>query len=85
MVQYVSLVLGSVMKFPRAVMVPTVWASEDPTKVCIRTPTENPDTYFETILTPDEADMLSFWIKADVVRARSRIQSDEWLMKQKKG
>jgi hypothetical protein len=77
--------VGSEMKLPRSVMVPAVWASEDPTKVCIRTPTENPDTYYETILTVDEADMLSFWLKADVVRARSRIASEEWLTKQKKG
>ena len=64
------------MKLPRALFIPKVWAPEDPCTVCLRTPTSEADTYYETVLTPDEADMLSFWLRVDVMRARAYIETD---------
>lgn len=65
------------MKLPRSLYLPTVWASEDPGTVCLRTPTDNPDTYYETVLTADEADMLSFWLRVDVMRAKAYIATQK--------
>lgn len=65
------------MKLPRALFLPKVWASDDPTMVCFRTPTDDPDTYYETVMTADEADMFSFWLRVDVMRARAFIETDK--------
>lgn len=53
-------VLHAIRHLPRAVMVPYVMMPYDPETVVIRTPTSNPESYFETILTPDEAEKLAF-------------------------
>ena len=65
------------MTLPRSLMTPTVWQPEDPSTVCYRTPTESPNTYYETVLTPDEAEMFSFWLLVDAKRAKAYISTQK--------
>lgn len=48
------------MMLPRSVMTPNVWACRNPEMVCYRTPIGNPNEYFETNLTPSEAETFAF-------------------------
>ena len=59
---------------PRCILVPYVTISPDPTKVVTRTPLDT-DTFYETVLTPDEAHMLGLYLLLDAERARGAIRS----------
>lgn len=67
---------------PRCLFVPYVIGSEKVESVVVRTPTSDPTEYFETELTPEEAENYALDLLIAVRRAKSVRASREWLEKQ---
>jgi hypothetical protein len=59
---------------PRCLHVPYVTIGPDPTKVITRTPLDV-DTFYETVLTPDEAECLGLYLMLDAKRAKAALRS----------
>lgn len=51
-------------------MRPRVWMPRDPEMVCIHAPINDPNEYYESNLTPDEAETLAWELWTDARRAR---------------
>lgn len=64
------------MKYPRVLLRPSICHSSEPGSVIIRTPLEDPNTYYETVLSADEAHMLGLELLMDANRARCWLQSE---------
>jgi hypothetical protein len=58
---------------PRCLHVPYVTIGPDPTKVITRTPLDT-DTFYETVLTPDEAEVYGLYLMLDAKRAKAAIR-----------
>jgi hypothetical protein len=58
---------------PRCLHVPYVTIGPDPTVVVTRTPLDV-DTFYETVLTPDEAECLGLYLMLDAKRAKAAIR-----------
>jgi len=67
--------------YPRSIMVPKVWQSHDPEMVEIRTVIDEPNVYYESRLTPEEAETLAWELWTDARRARSRGEANKRLAK----
>lgn len=66
----------------RVPMLPAVRISRNPENVCLRTAlaiSSNESTYYETTLSPDEAEALGLDLMLDARRARAMRASNEWL------
>lgn len=66
----------------RALLLPRVTMSQLPNMVVTKTPTESPDTYFETAMTPKEARRYAVDILNDADRAERNLETQRWLAKQ---
>lgn len=60
---------------PRALLLPRLQQPRDPTTVEYKTPTEDPDTYFETVLTWEEAMLFAAQIQIDAHRAKEAAEA----------
>lgn len=67
------------MSLPRVLFRPRVVMSPTPEMVCIKTPTDSPEIYFETMLDPDEAIDHASQILADALRAKRMRATQDWL------
>jgi len=68
----------------RALYLPRVVMSQTPTMVVTKTPTDSPDTFFETALTPAEARRYATDLLIDADRAERFTETAKWLVKQQK-
>lgn len=63
---------------------PRVVMSEQPEMVVSKVPLDSPDTYFETVMEPDEAIEYATQLLNDAARAKRMRETNRWLAKQKK-
>lgn len=70
---------------PRCLFIPYVIATERVQSVVLRTPTSDPNEYFETELTPEEAENYALDMLIAVRRAKSARASREWLETRQSG
>lgn len=66
----------------RCLHTPYVTQARDPETVCVRTPTASPREYFETVLTPEEAENLGLELLIEARRAKEARAHREWLLAQ---
>lgn len=64
---------------PRCLLVPRVIPSPDPAMVVTKTPTESPEIFYETKLTPIEARRLGLALLIDADRADRHAETIRWL------
>jgi hypothetical protein len=57
--------------------------SERPHLVITKVPTDSPDTFFETVMTPAEARRLALDLLNDADRAERFLETAKWLAKQR--
>lgn len=67
---------------PRCLFIPYVIASERVESVVTRTPVGEPNTYFETEMTPEEAENFALDLLNEARKAKHLRSSREWLEKQ---
>lgn len=70
---------------PRCLFVPYVTATERVESVVTRTPTSDPNEYFETEMTPEEAENYALDLLIAVRRAKHVRASREWHERQQSG
>lgn len=63
----------------RCLLRPYTTMPRDPESVCIRTPTSSPNEYFETVLTPEEAEDYGLNLLIEARRAKAARASRLWL------
>lgn len=68
----------------RALFLPRVVMSERPHLVVTKTPTDSPETFFESALTPAEARRLATDLLIDADRAERFSETQRWLAKHQK-
>jgi hypothetical protein len=68
----------------RALFLPRVVMSPMPAAVVSKVPTESPDTFFETVMTPAEARRYAMDLLIDADRAERHKETLEWLAKHPK-
>lgn len=66
---------------PRVLFRPRVVMSEQPEMVVTQTPLESPESFYETVLTPDEAFEYARQLLNDADRARRVRDTNKWLAK----
>lgn len=66
----------------RVLFLPRVVMSQRPHLVVIKTPTESPDTFYETGMSPAEARRYAVDILNDADRAERHLETMRWLAKQ---
>lgn len=64
---------------PRCLLKPRVLPSSDPCMVMVKTPTEAVEIFYETKLTPDEAEELGLALILDAKRAKRHLETERWL------
>lgn len=64
-------------------MKPYLVQPRDPATVCVKTPVTGPEDFYETTLTPDEAELYGLELMLDAKRARFYIESQARLRKPK--
>ncbi|RWK39225.1 hypothetical protein [Mesorhizobium sp.] len=67
----------------RCLYLPRVVMSQRPQMVVSKVPTESPDTFFETAMTPAEARRYATDLLIDADRAERFSETAKWLAKQK--
>jgi hypothetical protein len=67
----------------RALYLPRVVMSPTPASVVSKVPTDSPDTFFETVMTPAEARRLALDLLIDADRAERFLETAKWLAKQR--
>lgn len=67
----------------RALFLPRVTMSERPHLVVTKTPTDSPETFFETAMTPAEARRYAVDILNDADRAERHMETMKWLARQR--
>lgn len=65
----------------RILLAPKVWMPRDPEMVEYRTPVGSPNEYFETVLTPEEAENHALELLIDARRAKQARACRQWLEK----
>lgn len=70
---------------PRCLLRPYTTMPRDPETVCVRTPTSSPESYFETVLTPEEAEDYALNLLIEARRAKAARSSREWLAQRQSG
>ncbi len=68
----------------RALFLPRVSMSTRPHMVIMKTPTESPEIFFESGLTPAEARRLATDLLIDADRAERHLETMKWLAKHQK-
>lgn len=68
----------------RALFLPRVVMSERPHLVITKVPTDSPETFFESALTPAEARRLATDLLIDADRAERFSETQRWLQKHQK-
>lgn len=68
----------------RSLYLPRVTMSTRPDAVVVKTPTDSPETFFESALTPSEARRLATDLLIDADRAERYLETARWLAKQKR-
>ena len=63
---------------------PRVVMSEQPEMVVSKVPLDSPDTYFETVMDPDEAIEYATQLLNDAARAKRMRETNRWLQKHQK-
>ncbi|TIN82734.1 MAG: hypothetical protein E5Y00_04770 [Mesorhizobium sp.] len=58
--------------------------SEQPEFVVSKVPLDTPDTYFETVMEPDEAIEYAAQLVNDALRAKRMRETNQWLAKHQK-
>lgn len=67
----------------RVLYKPRVVMSEQPEMVVSKVPLDSPDTFFETVLDPDEAVEYATQLLNDAARAKRMRETNKWLKRQK--
>lgn len=68
----------------RCLYLPRVVMSEQPEFVVSKVPLDTPDTYFETVMEPDEAIEYAAQLVNDALRAKRMRETNQWLAKHQK-
>lgn len=68
----------------RCLYLPRVVMSEQPEFVVSKVPLDTPDTYFETVMEPDEAIEYAAQLINDALRAKRMRETNQWLAKHQK-
>lgn len=68
----------------RCLYLPRVVMSEQPEMVVSKVPLDSPDSYFETVMEPDEAIEYGTQLINDAMRAKRMRETNRWLARQRK-